>query len=227
MAAESDKCNPELDIYEDERCKSIDFPCYNRRKRKCVDRENTEEEPTCPPDTIADKYKCNNKWPDFPCYRKKDGACLDSDGTLLVDPIGDIAFGANEAAHGICDLIASLLSDKRIQSSRDVKQRTFELINNYWSLYGEKIKCPKPIIMGEYIRAVPIETYTKLAKSHVDNAKEFISSTLDTWRRTESPDHDAAGVALKHKRRTHKKKQNKNHRRRTKHKKRGHKHHKK
>lgn len=192
-ARRKDKCNSELPIYEDsDQCKSQDFPCYNPSTSKCVDYHNSESEPSCPPNTVADKYKCNNKWPDYPCYEKKTRNCKNKDGTILLDPIGDIAFAANEVYHGTCDLIASLLTDKKLQENRELKKQTFEMVNNYWSLYGDMIKCPQSIITGEYVRMLPLETYAASAKPHLEKAKKLITRTLKKWRTGQTPSPEIA-----------------------------------
>ena len=220
-----DKCNAELPIYEDtKQCKSPDFPCYDPSSRKCVDYDNTETEPVCPEETIADKYKCNNKWPDYPCYHKKSRQCKNKAGTILLDPIGDAAFAANEVYHGTCDLIASLLTDKNFKKNRELKKQTFEMINNYWSFYGDMIKCPQSIITGEYVRMLPIDTYAETAKPHLEKAKKFISKTLKKWRSGETPDErDGTGESmrktirkyksLRKQKRTHKRKYKRKHKR--------------
>jgi hypothetical protein len=182
MSKTANKCNSESPIYYDTTmCKSEDFPCYNPQIKKCVNKNNTEIVPECPKDSVADKYKCNNKWPDFPCY--KDGSCINKDGVVLMDPIADITYAASELFHGTCNLIYKLLEDADSpKTSRESRIHTYETINNYWSNYGDLMKCPDYLMKAENIRTLPLDTYKKMGDSALIKAKDVINSKLNIYK---------------------------------------------
>ena len=178
--AHEEHCRDDLPLhYAPDRCKSYDFPCYNTETGKCVNRDSTENDPDCKHGKIADKLKCNNKWPDFPCYDLTDGQCYNKDGDLLLDPIADTAYAVNEVYHGTCDLLFKLLVNADAPgASRETKMKTYELINGYWSAFGKELSCPDIIMKGEYVRTYPLNSYMKTAKEKAISLSKVISSKL-------------------------------------------------
>ena len=178
--AHEDPCRDDLPLhYAPDRCKSYDFPCYNTKTKKCVNKDSTEDDPDCKDGKIADKLKCNNKWPDFPCYDPRDGQCYNKDGDLLFDPIADAAYTAHNLYHGTCDLIYRLLAGADAPgTSRETRIKTYELINGYWSAFGKELSCHDLVMKGEYVRALPLDNYIETAKKQAVSLSKAISSKL-------------------------------------------------